>query len=213
MTTTTTNASLRSRKSTPIALIEAAERLFGQHGIEAVSLRQIRLEAGAANNSAITYHFDDREKLVRAIWESRLPALDAARRVLLDRMYERGLQHDPDAVIRALIMPNYDLKDSHGVHRYAAFFRHALRWKHGAAIRNAQLNDTPASSEAMELLYALRPGVTRSMMDYRMRHGACVFFDMIFERDEEIAAGRPVMPEDAFLAEGIDMLRAICLRP
>ena len=208
-----TKARSRPLKGTPLALIEAAERLFGQHGIENVSLRQIRLEACAGNNSAISYHFSDREKLVRAIWQHRLPELDKARRQLLDRIYELGMQQDAHMVLRALIMPNYDLMDSGGAHRYAAFFRHALRWQHGTSIRNSQLHVTPASSEALALFHALRPDVPPELLDYRLRYGACMFFDMIFERDVAVAAGQPVMPEEAFLAEGIGMLDAICFRP
>lgn len=208
-----TKAPFRPLKGTPLALIEAAERLFGQHGIESVSLRQIRMAAGAGNNSAISYHFSDREKLARAIWEYRLPQLDKARRALLEQMYREGTQHDPQAVLRALVMPDYDLIDSSGVHRYAAFFRHALRWREGTLIRNAQLDVTPASGEALALFHALRPDVSPTLLDYRLRHGCCMFFDMIFERDCEIAAGREVMPERMFLDEGFAMLEAVCLRP
>lgn len=202
----------RPLKGTPLALIEAAERLFGQHGIESVSLRQIRLEACAGNNSAISYHFNDREKLVRAIWEHRLPNLDEIRRKMLDALYEQEQEGDPHAVLRALIMPSYELMDARGVHRYAAFFRHALRWQQGAAIRNAQLQGTPASAEALALFHALRPDVAPDLLDYRLRYGTCMFFDMIFDRDMAVAAGLPVMPERQFLDEGIGMLAALCLR-
>lgn len=200
-------------RGTPLALIEAAERLFGQHGIESVSLRQIRLEACAGNNSAITYHFKTREDLVRAIWEYRLPTLDKARRALLDRLHAEGKAQHPEAVLGALILPSYELRDARGIHRYAAFFRHALRWKQGAAIRNAQLQATPASREALSLFHALRPDISPKLLDYRLRYGTCMFFDMIFDRDAAMDAGQKVMTEPAFLKEGITMLAAVCLRP
>lgn len=200
-------------KGTPLALIEAAERLFGEHGIETVSLRQIRIEAGASNNSAITYHFSDRAKLVSAIWEHRLPELDKARRKLLDALCKNGSRHDPQAVLRALIMPDYELMDGSGTHRYTAFFRHALRWRQGAEIRNERLHETPASSEALDLYHGLCPDVPPALLDYRLRHSCCMFFDMVFERDCDLAAGRDVMPEDDFLNEGFAMIEAACLRP
>lgn len=202
----------RSRSGTPIALIEAAERLFGQHGIENVSLRQIRIEARAANNSAVTYHFRDREDLVRAIWDHRLPALDTARRVILNEIARDGTFDDPAAVLRALVLPNYDLMDARGIHRYAAFVRHAMRWRQGALIRNAQLAETPASGEALALYHALRPNIPQALLDYRLRHATGMFYDMIVERDIASAAGDAVMPEAAFLAEGIGMMEAMCLR-
>src|SRR3546814_15526685 len=34
-------------------LLDTAERLFGEHGVDAISVRQITLAAGQANNSAV----------------------------------------------------------------------------------------------------------------------------------------------------------------
>lgn len=209
---TDTGAAVRSRRDTSIALIEAAERLFGQHGIENVSLRQVRIEAGASNNSAVAYHFRDREDLVRAIWDYRLPTLDVARRAMLDEMARAGTLAAPDAVLRALVMPNYELRDSAGVHRYAAFVRHAMRWRQGALIRNAQLAETPASVDALALFLALRPDLPPALLQYRLRHASGTFYDMVVERDAALALGEEVMPEPDFLAEGIGMIAGVCLR-
>ena len=47
-------------------ILDTAERLFGDHGIEAVSLRQIMAEAGV-NVAAIHYHFGSKDLLLREI--------------------------------------------------------------------------------------------------------------------------------------------------
>jgi AcrR family transcriptional regulator len=47
-------------------LIEAAIRLFAQHGVEGVSLRAAAEVAGARNTAAVHYHFKDREGLLQA---------------------------------------------------------------------------------------------------------------------------------------------------
>lgn len=60
-------------------LVAAAEKLFGNHGVDNVSLREIAAAAGHANNSAVQYHFGSKENLVQAVFEIRMPALDAAR--------------------------------------------------------------------------------------------------------------------------------------
>ncbi|WP_157783617.1 TetR/AcrR family transcriptional regulator [Rhizorhabdus wittichii] len=203
----------RSYKSTPMAIIEAAERLFGSYGIEAVSLRQIGLEANVANKSAVNYHFGDRAELIRAIWQHRLPTLEARRKMLLRQMHERGETRDPHAVARLLVQPNYELLDAQGVHRYTAFFRHALRWRQGQELRAREMGTTPASLEAISLLKDLAGDIPEDLLMHRLRYACCSLFDMIFDRDCDVAEGRPVMPEDAFLAEGIDMIVALCLRP
>lgn len=51
-------------------LIEA-ERLFAQHGISAVPLRDIAKAAGQRNHVAVQYHFGEREEIVKAIMEYR----------------------------------------------------------------------------------------------------------------------------------------------
>ncbi len=59
-----------------------AERLFAQHGIDGVSIRQILQAAGVANNSAVQYHFESKAGLVRAIFDHRAPYLAERRRLL-----------------------------------------------------------------------------------------------------------------------------------
>lgn len=203
----------RLYRSTPLAIIEAAERLFGSHGIDTVSLRQIGLEANVANKSAVNYHFGDKAELVRAIWQHRLPALEARRKILLRQMHERGETGDPHAVARLIILPNYELFDAQGVHRYTAFFRHALRWRQEQEIRAREMGTTPASLETLRLLRALAADIPQDLLFHRLRYACCSMFDMTFDRDGDLAEGHPVMAEDQFLAEGFDMLVATCLRP
>ena len=47
-------------------LLDAAEALFAERGFEAVSLRDITLEAGA-NVAAVNYHFGGKENLIGAV--------------------------------------------------------------------------------------------------------------------------------------------------
>lgn len=48
-------------------LLTAAERLFAEHGVYAVSNRQVSEAAGQGNNTAVGYHFGTKTDLVRAI--------------------------------------------------------------------------------------------------------------------------------------------------
>jgi AcrR family transcriptional regulator len=49
------------------AILSAAERLFAEHGVFAVSNRQVSEAAGQGNNAAVGYHFGTKADLVRAI--------------------------------------------------------------------------------------------------------------------------------------------------
>jgi AcrR family transcriptional regulator len=48
-------------------ILTAAERLFAEHGVLAVSNRQVSEAAGQGNNTAVGYHFGTKADLVRAI--------------------------------------------------------------------------------------------------------------------------------------------------
>ncbi|GAA2320378.1 hypothetical protein GCM10009853_093110 [Glycomyces scopariae] len=61
------------------AIITTAERLFAEHGVAAVSNRQISEAAGQGNNTAVGYHFGTKGDLVRAIAERHLARIEAAR--------------------------------------------------------------------------------------------------------------------------------------
>ena len=86
------------------ALIEAAERLFAERGADAVSLREINAAAGAANASAIQYHFGDRQGLERAVLSKHGTAVEERRHALLDAYEERGTD-DVRALAAALVEP------------------------------------------------------------------------------------------------------------
>ena len=79
--------------STKEQIVLAAEALFAERGIEGVSLRQIGAAAGNGNNSAVQYHFGDRDALVRALYELRLEPLNVRRTELVDALVvERRLE-------------------------------------------------------------------------------------------------------------------------
>lgn len=63
---TTANKAERAT-TTREAILSAAERLFAEHGMFAVSNRQVSQAAGQGNNAAVGYHFGTKTDLVRAI--------------------------------------------------------------------------------------------------------------------------------------------------
>ena len=86
----TTAAKLRNDRasSTREAILTAAERLFAEHGVYAVSNRQVSEAAGQGNNAAVGYHFGTKADLVRAIeGKHRLP-IDELREQMVARTTE-----------------------------------------------------------------------------------------------------------------------------
>jgi AcrR family transcriptional regulator len=50
-------------------ILRAAIKIFARKGYKAATVREIGLEAGAANLSAVTYHFEGKENLYKAVLE------------------------------------------------------------------------------------------------------------------------------------------------
>lgn len=65
--------------STREALLGAAERLIAEHGVEAVTHRQIVEAAGQGNHAAVAYHFGTKKELVRAIDDSHAGHIEQLR--------------------------------------------------------------------------------------------------------------------------------------
>jgi len=88
------------------ALLDAAEKLFSEHGIQASSLRMITQQAGA-NLAAVHYHFGSKEGLVRAVFSRRLRPLEEERLRLLAACDLSGGSDGPgiEQVIHAFVAP------------------------------------------------------------------------------------------------------------
>ncbi|HYH29456.1 MAG TPA: TetR/AcrR family transcriptional regulator [Pseudonocardia sp.] len=54
-------------RTTRMRILDAAERLFGEHGVFAASNRQVAEAAGQGNTAVVGYHFGTKADLVRAI--------------------------------------------------------------------------------------------------------------------------------------------------
>lgn len=91
------------------ALLDTAERLFARNGIHAVSLREITRVADVRNKSAVNYHFDGRDGLVRAVLGRRGESLRTRRAMFFERLVIDGLDHDPRALCRAIVEPYCEL--------------------------------------------------------------------------------------------------------
>ena len=64
-------------------ILDAAENLLVQHGLEATTLRMITA-AAQANLAAVNYHFGSKEALIEAVFRRRLTWLNEQRIAALD---------------------------------------------------------------------------------------------------------------------------------
>ena len=109
------------REATRGALIEAAERLFAEQGIAAVSTRQIASAIHALNTNVVAYHFGSKDALIEAVLHHRLPEIDRRRGELLAGLLAQAPAPGITCLIRAFALPLFEQRDSEGKHSYARF--------------------------------------------------------------------------------------------
>jgi AcrR family transcriptional regulator len=117
-------------------ILDAAERLFAEHGVAGTSVRAIT-EQAQVNVAAVNYHFGTKENLIRAVIARRASGLEAARSEALDALEARtsteGRVPSVGELVEAMIAPIFAQalsKDSGWPH----FIRFVSRlvWEPGA---------------------------------------------------------------------------------
>src|SRR6476659_1698049 len=102
-------------------LLDAAEQLFAERGLDAVSVRDIT-ELADANTAAIHYHFGSKQDLIAAVLERRAAAMGERREELLSRLEEQPVVELRDVVQAAIVQPTAELvAEGEGGRNYVAF--------------------------------------------------------------------------------------------
>ena len=113
----------RHSPETRARILDAAERLFVEHGLEGTSMRMITGRAGV-NLAAVNYHFGSKESLIQEIFEKRVQSLNQRRLEALDRAVANARQLGravrPSQVLEAFFQPALELAadTEHGGHRF-----------------------------------------------------------------------------------------------
>ncbi|MBB1011213.1 TetR family transcriptional regulator [Dietzia kunjamensis] len=121
------------------AMLEIAEQLISERGLDRVSMRDVATAAGQRNNSAVQYHFGSRDGLILQVLRRRLTALDVDRRQRLAEIDEQGLGTDLAALVRVLFEPIVELLRSQPESTYYARFLQRVGPVMAPGIPEAQL--------------------------------------------------------------------------
>src|ERR1700739_5155010 len=105
--TTTAGRPVRTERasSTQEAILVAAERLYAEHGMFALSKRQVSEAAGQGNNAAVGYHFGTKTDLVRAIEQRHRVAIEQLRESMVAKTLQSGAGDDMRSWVACLGRP------------------------------------------------------------------------------------------------------------
>jgi AcrR family transcriptional regulator len=180
-------------------IVLAAERLFAEHGLDGVSLRQISTAAGNGNNTAVQYHFGTKEGLIQAIFEYRLPGLNERRRTLVAR-------HRPDDLrtwVECHVLPVLDQGEQADSH-YLSFV--AMLRQHG---RRDVFDRLPAELREPTRVFidrvgALLPHVPEPLRRHRIAQALAFSVHAAAEREQARTHGGPVLPFAVHVGDLLD---------
>ena len=85
-------------------IIDTAETLFAERGVESTSLIEIAKAAGQKNRSALQYHFTNKEGLLDAVLDKHAQDISDMRVLMLDTLERRG-DYTLYELIEALVLP------------------------------------------------------------------------------------------------------------
>ena len=167
--------------STADRLVDAAEDLYGRHGLDGPSLRQISLAAGTGNNFAVQYHFGDTAGLIHAILLKRIPRLEMERAKLLARIKARD-DCSSRTLIEAMLRPAIDQVNDCGERTSARFLLALASTPAGSKHLGEVDHLLPVNKEIFDLLYQLNPAIPPPLLRERVRLVALMVLNSVFNR-------------------------------
>jgi AcrR family transcriptional regulator len=195
-------------------MLDAAEQLLGEHGIEGVSLRQIGAVTGQGNNSAVQYYFGDKAGLVREIIARRVAAFEPRRQELLATATAQDRLADVRTLLEIVFLPLTEITDVDGRHVYIRFMMQFLtRFQHQAGFGHPGWLPDSAATRAVMLLADRLPFLKGEILPNRINRVGGLFFSAVIDRDNAIAQGKPVEPEEGFFADLFAMMAAAIQAP
>ncbi len=174
-----------SKPSAREAILDTAERLFAEQGLDAVSLRTINTEAGYSV-AALHYHFGNRDKLLEELFTRRQETVLASRQPLLDKL-EKQKKPRLRAIAEALVLPFAELiyNDPVAGLRTVKFFFRSYVDRRG----NQRTREITEESYQIfdELLGRALPGVSPQVLHKRWLLATEVAFQGLANMDNTLA--------------------------
>jgi AcrR family transcriptional regulator len=202
--------------ATKSLIIDVAEKLFADRGIDGVNFTTIRTATGLANKWVTQYHFGDKASLVRAILDTRYAQIDRERSVILDDIIASGKIGDVRALLEALFRPKIYMVDKDDFNTFSKFVLEIkLRYADAIESRHPLYEETGVviSTHISNYLKSAIPGVSFAEATFRVRGLMNLLDAALVERDALRKRGEPVSPRETVLQWALEMGQAALLAP
>lgn len=194
-------------------LLSAAERLFAERGLSAVSNRQISEAAGQGNNFAVGYHFGTRADLVLALLKAHQEPIDVIRkRMVADIGYVAELRD----WLRCLVQPQLEhIGTSPGPTYYGQFWRQLLNDPISVALVHQEAFTSEPLATILDGMYRSLPTLPESTVHVRnlMSQNTLIATFADFERNRNELGALDTTSWSGFSDSMVDSLVGLWLAP
>ncbi|MER7013820.1 TetR family transcriptional regulator [Saccharopolyspora sp. NPDC000359] len=170
-------------------ILSAAERLFAEHGVVAVSNRQVSEAAGQGNNTAVGYHFGSKVDLIRAILRKHSSPIEQLR---AEMVAEVGDSADVRDWVACVVRPSTRYLAALGAPTW--FGRFGAQVMTDPAYRQimvAESLNSPSLLRATDGLHSCLPDLPLEVRLERRDMVRQLMVHMIAERERALAEGEP----------------------
>lgn len=206
--------SINEYSSGAMKLLKAGEKLFGEHGIDAVSLRQIVASAGLKNSYSIQHHFGSKEGLVQAIYDYRAPILEEGcrQRLVLEE------QKNPEVPFRGLLAARFlPLLDSFDIKTRKSFMMFLQQVLHRTEKNHPYFRsrvEQPTVNEIRRRMLARIPGIPEEVFNSRGRLATDLFLGAVVEKQRLLEADKKLYAREvSYWDEVLEIMEAIYFVP
>lgn len=204
--TTARTARAERASSTQEAILVAAERLYAEHGVFAVSNRQVSEAAGQGNNAAVGYHFGTKTDLVRAIEHKHRGPIELLRERMVAGLGDAG---DMRSWVGCLVRPLTDHLDALGNPSWYARF--AAQVMTDPAYHNIIVKDALSSPSLVQVIDGINNCLPDLPLDVRAERNIMarnLLMHSCAERERGLAHGAAV-PRPSWSAAASGLIDAI----
>jgi AcrR family transcriptional regulator len=195
--------------STRVKIMLAAERLFGELGIDAVPLRLVSKEAGQKNTNAVQYHFGGRLQLLRAIFEYREAQLEPLRKSLLEKGQASDRLADVRWLLHVCFAPNFELYRHGNGLSYIKLHAQYLSTHRPRGVAHPVDDKSPSTESlraAIDLLHRCLACLDEHLFMLRLESVGTLFLGAVIQN---AARPRPRrLPADELFADILEMMAA-----
>jgi AcrR family transcriptional regulator len=194
-------------------MVVAAERLFAERGIDAVSLREVGAAAGQRNNSAAQYHFGSKAGLVDAIFEHRMRPINERRLALIADLDRDGRSHDLRALVEAFVEP-FAEEVANGRTHYARFVAQVVSDPDLAPFSDPSRDVMAGLNAVVARLEATLGDVPETIRYERLTLAGTLLVHALAERERLSEARRAAAaPAAVLVANLVDVIVALLTAP